>query len=787
MSFLFGSSKNVPQDEPKLFGAQNERIDTNQSARVLPWFAGTRWLGVTWVGDVFNVRTTPVKQKVGKKKQTTGYNYYASFCGLICAGPVDRVTKIWFDDELVWSGSIERSDEDYVSITVESRGVIRLYWGTETQTLDDDLAASGQNFSPMRGQCYIVGDDIYFGTDRTNAPNIVLELSRWSYPSWISSEQAILGNVDANPIAVLWEWWTDARFGLGLSEDDLDIVRLTAAAARLAEEDIGVSPLLTGQSDLKGALLKLLEHSDGYPTSENGKLGIELCRSTSAAVPAVTKEDLLEDPTFSTQTWPETFDEVRVAFKDYLIDGNDNVAKHHELANFRLTGQHRVQSLDRPWVIRQSVAVKIAGASGRVLGLPQSSGSMRLRESSANGIHVGSVFDWATRDGATIRLRCEKRTEPPVDGRGVDIEFVSDSSWANSTFYYPAADEIADTPIYEPSPPFAVRLQDSPYALAEAYGLATQQRVPSLLYFVARGDTYSNGYDVWRGGTAEGPFISSSGRVTQFPSVFQNFSILAKLIADYQSGTLPIDDVVGIQFEVLSPDQSLLDDEWSLGDALEHQLLAFMGESVTEIMSLWDVAKTGDTTYTAKTVRGLYDTRRRTHPSGTELWLQLRVKVDNDAWSPFSENSRWYKVQTLFGAGELDLSTVDPIEKSENGRSLRPIAPANLRVNDDPFTATWAAGEDVTVQWSNTSRERTVFGLPLNEAPPTDLTSVAFELRSADGLTLLDSFETDPDEETTLTSAYLVEKANASFRLRAYGKRDGWTSLDYSEVSVQKV
>jgi hypothetical protein len=56
----------------------------------------------------------------------------SSFAALICHGPLARLDAIWMDDELVWEGPLNRSG-DYADITVEDRGNVRLYWGTETQ------------------------------------------------------------------------------------------------------------------------------------------------------------------------------------------------------------------------------------------------------------------------------------------------------------------------------------------------------------------------------------------------------------------------------------------------------------------------------------------------------------------------------------------------------------------------------------------------------------------------------------------------------------------------------
>jgi hypothetical protein len=145
---------------------------------------------------------------MGKKKETVGYNYYASFGALICHGPLDRLDAIWMDDELVWQGPLSRSG-DYTDITIENRGTVRLYWGTETQTADPTLATSGVAHPTYRGQAYLVFSQLFFGLNRTNAPSIEVKVRRWPAPSWLTAPVSIQD--DASPVAVLWDLFTNPR------------------------------------------------------------------------------------------------------------------------------------------------------------------------------------------------------------------------------------------------------------------------------------------------------------------------------------------------------------------------------------------------------------------------------------------------------------------------------------------------------------------------------------------------------------------------------------------------
>lgn len=779
----FGSTKYQEPDPPKLMGAQVALVATNENARPLPWFAGTRWLGVTWIGDVFSVVTTEIKQEVGKDEKTVGYNYFASFSALICNGIVSRVTQIKFNDEVVWSGNIVRGEEDFVSITIPTRGIVHLHWGTETQTIHPLLAGSGQQHSAYRGQCYLVGQRISFGANTTTAPNIQLELFRVAGPTWLPKwtiqQTAADVCLDANPMAVLWEWWTNKRFGFGRPESELDIPRIYAAWATLASESLGLSPFIDTETDRKTILLKLFESIDAYPTSYGGKLGVELVRPVTSNLQRVDKNATLGDPSINGQQWPDTMNLVRVKFNDYEKSGQDNTATRRDPANFRIVKTVKPMTVDRPWVTRFAVANRIAMAIGRVSALPQLQGNMSVRYGAAAGLQLGSVFEWMTRDGEVLILRVTERREPAHDKSNVSISFETDRGWANTQYFEPTADEIPISQIYTPEP-LTYQIFDAPYAFTK------DPLVPGLAYAVARGDLFTTKFDVYKAIAAIGPYVVASAH--RSGGSFHTFAAKATLSVGYSASTDVIDRIVGISFTVSSVDQEVLDHEWDEAAALEHTLLAMFGETMTEVMSLFDVVKTGSNTYTAKTLRGLYDTRRRTHPIGTVIWLQARTGLVVDVWPPFTLDVRYYKLQPRFGQGTIELEDIDETTHSDNGRGVLPIAPVDVRSNGDGTHASWNAVDDIVISWRNTARSRTVFGQPFNIIAPTDMDSVEVQVRDLSDISTLDTFTVAAASGSTTKPASYFETlvGTATFILRLYSVRSGFKSLDHSDVRVSR-
>lgn len=49
-----GEKKNLPEDENALGNVDPEELSTNQEAAPVPWFCGTRRIGLRWISPVMN-------------------------------------------------------------------------------------------------------------------------------------------------------------------------------------------------------------------------------------------------------------------------------------------------------------------------------------------------------------------------------------------------------------------------------------------------------------------------------------------------------------------------------------------------------------------------------------------------------------------------------------------------------------------------------------------------------------------------------------------------------------
>ena len=265
MSFLWGNTANQQEDKKKFANISNDQINSNQQAVPVKYLAGRNYVAGDYITPAYNPKAIPIKTKSGKTdSSTTGYKYFADFALLFCTGgrrPVDAIYKVIVDSDIRWDGEkdgghgVQRGNAQRETIQVEDLGTIYIYWGSETQPIDSLLlnarnatASNHQDkttFQPnhragadtfggfdagdtdpysghydrhpaYRGQCYAVFKDWKLGRDRTSIQNIQFELKRGC--TWHSGQTVASSDLGVNPIAVLYEWLTEPRFGMAIPE-----------------------------------------------------------------------------------------------------------------------------------------------------------------------------------------------------------------------------------------------------------------------------------------------------------------------------------------------------------------------------------------------------------------------------------------------------------------------------------------------------------------------------------------------------------------------------------------
>lgn len=129
---------------------------------------------------------------MGKKKQTVGYRYYLGMLSTFCQGPVDKVTHLYWDEDLAWSG-----DWSSGSITIDKpglfggddkeggiKGTFDLIRGNQLTQNSYLVSQLGENnVSAFYGTTSIVARRPYLGNSPYLKPmSAVMQAGEWQRP-----------------------------------------------------------------------------------------------------------------------------------------------------------------------------------------------------------------------------------------------------------------------------------------------------------------------------------------------------------------------------------------------------------------------------------------------------------------------------------------------------------------------------------------------------------------------------------------------------------------------------
>lgn len=674
----FASKSKAPDTKPQI-PAKPDRLAGNDAGRVLPVFWGVQKLSGTYISKVFNLATKTRKSKDGKEAKSGGAggggtDYWASFAMAICHGPITAIREIWMDGNRVWAGDTAAVG-DSTSITVTSRGVVKIYHGTLTQTADSHLNNTAspalarplnQDHPAYRGVCYAVFNRLYLGRNRTNIPNIEFVLERHT-----ADTNANVAD-DHNAPFVIKDVLTNTRYGLGIPAGRLNTTEIAETAATLFTEGFGASPLLTGAVGGRQFINGLLDYFGGYQrVGEDGKWSCRLARSNAPVdLLSLGPNDFIGQPKMMVEDWSQSRSQTRVVFLNRDAGFREDVSVWRDSASFSITQENATQTVQRPWITRQLVARQIAGASGAAAALPDFTLRGKVKSSAipANAIGQRIAITYAPLGLSNFICRCVEQSLSAPAGGESEITLKHERTWLNSSIYGTADDFISDADEASAIAPVYQKLIELPYDLsipAKGEGMP----VASIAALLVRPDDVTTAYSVWKKKSATNPSYVEIGRDDAF-------TIHGNLTATYTSATHTIDQGIGFSVQIDSADNDLVSVE--LEDALSDDTLIFIGD---EILSLISATLVSGTTFRVYAVRSRYDTRRLSHASGRDVWIIPRKIITPFTHADASKKGAvyTYKLQTLVDDSEVALSALAPLSLTMTARHRRPTGPRNLR------------------------------------------------------------------------------------------------------------
>jgi hypothetical protein len=483
-----------------MLGLDALRSASNEQGVPVPWFCGCARVGVTYISRMFNIERTKVRASKGGA--VSAYKYRAAFAALVGFGPIDRLFHVITNDDLLWSedpmSPTERpgAGTDYVDVTIEQLGTLRVYWGTETQNQDTGLVYEGITHPAYRGFSYVrslswnLGE---FSGGDVPAPNLELMVGRYPMPSWWDLPSVKIGR-DINAAAAIWDLLLQVRKN-GIKSSLINTDSLIDVAARLDNEGLGISPILIANKSIRESLVEILQHVDGYyREGRDGRLEFGLNRPTTGSLPSFSPIDMTQRPAISTGSWTQTAAGAQVRFKNGDLYQNDDVASAFDPANYAVTGIPDAPSVDRPFITNPDTAQQIANAMAQRNGIPAGSGTLSLRRSRIGTLQPGDRFTFdCPQLGFTDLPAIATAIEFPEPGKPeVVVEWVADNTQTMAGHYvapaYVAPPSALKTPVASPMVfGWVLDGAGAPDAVSTWFGLAAV--APNLLH---------NGFYVWR-------------------------------------------------------------------------------------------------------------------------------------------------------------------------------------------------------------------------------------------------------------------------------------------------
>ena len=514
-------------------------------------------------------------------------------------------------------------------------------------------------------------------------------------PGYEAQTSAIAGSVhsaDCNPAAVLYDLLTNPWGGVGNESTLVDVASFVAAAVTLADEQHGISLLVTKPNEAREVIDTILRQIDGvlYQDMATGQYVLKLIREDydAGSLPTFDTSNVVGDPEEPTTLWTETFNEVRVTFTEPLSGQKPATATAQDTASMAADGRVKSTDIRFPGCRSWRLANKLAGRELNFLSRPISTLRIRVNRHGFD-LNPGDPFrfTWAPW-GLTMVFRAMDIDTGTLDDGTIEIYAVQDRfAIAGTVFDPPVIDTLTDPP---PTPtPIVHRLvTEAPrWIQKQAFdrGLINSPEVQRGYYLAAPEGTDSR-YRV--DSAVDGATAVADLPARAFPTTFT-------LSLAYNRTTDAYDTTVGIVVEAVTGG--------TLTDATAAQIRAGRNLLIIdgEILAYESVIDLGGGSYQLENVwRGLLDTVPADHEAGAIGYVLPGAAGVSGLGKPALPYGVEVVSQTFAAAGSAwtgtDSSPTDTL--TTRSRTLLPARGANLTLNG---TVTPAALEEegVAISW----------------------------------------------------------------------------------------
>jgi Putative phage tail protein len=534
--------------------------------------------------------------------------------------------------------------------------------------------------------CYAVMEQCYTGI--TNQPKpMEFIVTKCPDPFGQGASIANLGG-DCNAPLFIYDFMTNAEYGLGLNPATFDVPTWKAAAVTLAGEGLGISVTIDTPDTADTILGEVLRHVDGIVQSDpfTGLWTFKLNRFDydPTTLEVIDKSCVLGTPDYQRGSWSETSNYVLLNYLSKAADFNTRTVQSYDPANILVTQEVRQQTVDYSMLSNATAASLVLMRVLRTFTFPLGKLKIEVNRNAWN-FRMGGVFKftWTPLGIENMIFRITHIGYGEVSKGKITIDAVEDIFGIEGTTFVSPPVSGWVNPLGAPVAPAQQKLIEIPYHILIADKIVPGTFVGAL---AARGDGTSQTFQIWKAG-AESVDAAM-------------FSPCGTLAADY--GLTSADDPVG--FSITGPVDALDLVSGVLADLNAGNFLCMMDG---ELMAWETVTPNLDGSFTFTNVRrAVMDTVPVLHVAGTVVWfLTNGLPVTSNA-AIADNSSETDQLLPENPQGVFPIGSATPLTIATAQRYLRPYPPAGLSVNGAPFYSPPAVttGADLVLAWLERNR-----------------------------------------------------------------------------------
>lgn len=736
-----------------------------------------------WTG---NFKSVPITRKVktglfSSKKQVIGYKYYIGMDLSLCLGPNVVLKKIWFGKKVVWEGSLATEGtivlNDPELYGGEDRnggigGTVAFYPGNLTQSQDSYLATHiGEGAPRYNGVCHLVFRDFWFGNS-TSIDAINVEVQCLHNSLGLGGEAVMPNGLDLNPIEGLYDLYVNNWGRLGVNPLSIDTDSFRTAGSTVYAEGNGMSLEIARSNTGSDLSKEILRQVNGilYQDVETAKIRLKLIRRDydAAELVELTPSSVKAITNFTKKLWEETFNQVRVKFRNRENDYADAAALWQDFANINFQNRVRGSEVSFPGIFDPAVANMVAAREGSEVNVPLFQIEFEANRK-ISSLRPGDCFrmSWPEYGMSDVVMRIRTFDTGELKNGAISVMATQDEFSSDAITFADPVPTLWDPPDLLPSEIDEGVVMEVPTWFQRKTEYAPLDQ--ALMWALARRPgLQSQGFNV---NTSQDAFATSEmpneNVLYQGSALLEsNYDITTAFANGFDaSGTgIVIDMLDGAFIPTTATDSDIK----TLGVNLMR-----IGD---EIIAYRTVTSLGAGRYRLTNLhRCMVGTIFRSHAAGDVVWFLSSV----DGVTPLGyPNTASYDVRLQDRApqGTWPLADADTISVTFGRLAERPLVPNYLQV-DGSRTAIIMPTVATAITWVNRNRMDDALTF-FNDATVTpeggQETRLRYSLNGGMSWTVLDLSGTSTTIDTTAATSGLF--------LQAYGLRGGLVSAVYDEL-----